>query len=376
MEAPSSVDSPLRSARPSNGFDELCAGLEDASLAALERIVQNLRKSPREPKYRVLRLENASVRDKLLRFPGAVAFLARLGFAESDGGFLALNGALDDGARGGRRRPKARARAPRGRRRRRRRRARARDLGRERRPGPRRARRGLDDRGAAAARGGDDDARRIAVEGGPRWSDRALLLYGPPGCGKTSLVECLAAEWGRGDLVTVHGAELYSRFSVSKFGEARRHYDRARQLAPAVLHVKGLDLALGDVLAHLGGADRDDRADRARAIARGVADPADDLDFLDLAAQMDGFSYRAVAEACAAATRSARRRSPKRGRRVLCDDFDDVLDAAAEGLVCDWVDGGLAWRATTPAAERVLARYAATITVEEDDDGTTLRSPV
>ncbi|KAH8060948.1 ATP binding protein [Aureococcus anophagefferens] len=283
------------------------------------------------------------------------------------------------------------------------------------------------------------------VEGGPRWSDRALLLYGPPGCGKTSLVECLAAEWGRGDLVTVHGAELYSRFSVSKFGEARRHYDRARQLAPAVLHVKGLDLALGDVLAHLGGADRDDRvlvvvtnsaphalpaaprgprrrrttrvadglaafdqmlhvapptqADRARAIARGVADPADDLDFLDLAAQMDGFSYRAVADACAAATRSARRRSPKRGRRVLCDDFDDVLDAvpmlaavasaglgsgapdaarrqAAEGLVCDWVDGGLAWRATTPAAERVLARYAATITVEEDDDGTTLRSPV
>ena len=283
------------------------------------------------------------------------------------------------------------------------------------------------------------------VEGGPRWSDRALLLYGPPGCGKTSLVECLAAEWGRGDLVTVHGAELYSRFSVSKFGEARRHYDRARQLAPAVLHVKGLDLALGDVLAHLGGADRDDRvlvvvtnsaphalpaaprgprrrrttrvadglaafdqmlhvapptqADRARAIARGVADPADDLDFLDLAAQMDGFSYRAVAEACAAATRSARRRSPKRDRRVLCDDFDDVLDAvpmlaavasaglgaaapdaarrqAAEGLVCDWVDGGLAWRATTPAAERVLSRYAATITVEEDDDGTTLRSPV
>ena len=50
MEAPSSVDSPLRSARPSNGFDELCAGLEDASLAALERIVQNLRRSPREPK--------------------------------------------------------------------------------------------------------------------------------------------------------------------------------------------------------------------------------------------------------------------------------------------------------------------------------------
>ena len=36
MEAPSSVDSPLRSARPSNGFDELCAGLEDASLLRVD----------------------------------------------------------------------------------------------------------------------------------------------------------------------------------------------------------------------------------------------------------------------------------------------------------------------------------------------------
>ena len=38
-----------------------------------------------------------------------------------------------------------------------------------------------------------------------------MLLYGPPGCGKGLLAAC-STEWGRGDLVTVHGAELRSNF--------------------------------------------------------------------------------------------------------------------------------------------------------------------
>ena len=70
------------------------------------------------------------------------------------------------------------------------------------------------------------------MQGGPRWDDRLILLYGPPGCGKGLLAACLATEWGRGDLVTVHGAELRSEFSRSK-SEAKRFYDRARSLAPS-----------------------------------------------------------------------------------------------------------------------------------------------
>ena len=249
------------------------------------------------------------------------------------------------------------------------------------------------------------------VKGGPRWDDRLILLYGPPGGGKGLLAACLATEWGRGDLVTVHGAELRSEFSRSK-SEAKRFYDRARSLAPSVLLVRGLELNdCGDALMDLKGGDdrvivivtcsvlpstpsRRRRALRSRATeglaafdqllnvpmpspferARLVATcltqsgsdspaPPYDVDVDDLAGQMLGFAPRAVVRVVDAARRNANRRKPRAS--VLESDFDGVLDAvpsldtlapnreASDGLVCDWVDA-LAWRAITPAAERAL----------------------
>jgi len=250
------------------------------------------------------------------------------------------------------------------------------------------------------------------LKGGPRWDDRLILLYGPPGCGKGLLAACLATEWGRGDLVTVHGAELRSEFSRSK-SEAKRFYDRARSLAPSVLLVRGLELNdCGDALDHLKGGDdrvivivtcsvlpstpsRRRRALRSRATeglaafdqllnvpmpssferARLIASsltrssgsdspaPPYDVDVDDLAGQMLGFAPRAVVRVVDAARRGASRRKPRAS--VLESDFDGILDAvpsldtlapnreASDGLVCDWV-GELRWRAITPAAERAL----------------------
>ena len=249
------------------------------------------------------------------------------------------------------------------------------------------------------------------LKGGPRWDDRLILLYGPPGCGKGLLAACLATEWGRGDLVTVHGAELRSEFSRSK-SEARRFYERARSLAPSVMLVRGLELNdCGDALMDLKGGDdrvivivtcsilpttpsRRRRALRSRATeglaafdqllnvpmpspferARLVATcltqsggdspaPKHDLDVDDLAGQMLGFAPRAVVRVVDAARRNASRRKPRAS--VLESDFDAVLDAvpsldtlapnreASDGLVCDWGDE-LRWRAITPAAERAL----------------------
>jgi hypothetical protein len=249
------------------------------------------------------------------------------------------------------------------------------------------------------------------MQGGPRWDDRLILLYGPPGCGKGLLAACLATEWGRGDLVTVHGAELRSEFSRSK-SEAKRFYDRARSLAPSVLLVRGLELNdCGDALMDLKGGDdrvivivtcsvlpstpsRRRRALRSRATeglaafdqllnvpmpssferARLVATcltqsgsdspaPPHDIDIDDLAGQMLGFAPRAVVRVVQEARRGASRRKPRAS--VLESDFDGVLDAvpsldtlapnreASDGLVCDWL-GELRWRAITPAAERAL----------------------
>ena len=62
-------------------FRGLCGDMGDASLGALEVVVSNLLRAPREPKFRVLRLENASVREKLARCGAAMAFLGALGSA-------------------------------------------------------------------------------------------------------------------------------------------------------------------------------------------------------------------------------------------------------------------------------------------------------
>lgn len=62
------------------------------------------------------------------------------------------------------------------------------------------------------------------------------MLYGPPGCGKTSLVKALI-NMGSFSLLSISAAELYSPY----VGDAERLivklFDRARQNSPCIIFI-------------------------------------------------------------------------------------------------------------------------------------------
>ena len=61
-----------------------------------------------------------------------------------------------------------------------------------------------------------------------------LLLYGPPGCGKTILSEAIAKELGY-NLVIVRGPEILSKWFGESEKNLRKVFDKAKQVAPCVL---------------------------------------------------------------------------------------------------------------------------------------------
>jgi len=69
---------------------------------------------------------------------------------------------------------------------------------------------------------------------------RGILLYGPPGCGKTYIVQALANEAGV-NFIAVKGPELLSKW----VGESERHvrdvFRRARQVAPSIVLFDEID---------------------------------------------------------------------------------------------------------------------------------------
>ncbi|MEP6697306.1 MAG: AAA family ATPase, partial [Pseudonocardiales bacterium] len=63
---------------------------------------------------------------------------------------------------------------------------------------------------------------------------RGLLLYGPPGCGKTYLVRALAGS-GQANVLAVKGAELLSKWVGDSERAVRELFRRARDAAPALI---------------------------------------------------------------------------------------------------------------------------------------------
>ncbi|MFB6395272.1 AAA family ATPase [Polymorphospora lycopeni] len=181
---------------------------------------------------------------------------------------------------------------------------------------------------------------------------RGVLLYGPPGCGKTFLVTALAGT-GKANVLSVKGAEVLSKWVGESERAVRELFRRAREAAPtlvfldevdALAPVRGqatdggtTDRVVAALLTELDGVeslrnvvvigatnrpdlidpallrpgrlerlvyvpppDADARAEILRASARTVP-LADDVDLAELGTELDGFS----AADCAALVREA-----------------------------------------------------------------------
>ncbi|MGV9826936.1 AAA family ATPase [Gordonia sp. NPDC003429] len=69
---------------------------------------------------------------------------------------------------------------------------------------------------------------------------RGVLLFGPPGCGKTFVVRALAAS-GRLSVHTVKGAELMDKWVGSSEKAVRDLFERARESAPSLIFLDEVD---------------------------------------------------------------------------------------------------------------------------------------
>lgn len=204
---------------------------------------------------------------------------------------------------------------------------------------------------------------------------RGVLLYGPPGCGKTFVVRALAAS-GRLSVHTVKGAELLDKWVGSSERAVRDLFARARESAPSLIFLDEVDAlaprrggstdsgvadrVVAALLTELDGAeplsdvvvlgatnrpdlidpallrpgrlerlvfvpppDADARADILRAASRNV--PLDGVDLDRLATELDGYS----AADCSALLRESALAAMRRDIEAATVTVDDVETARA-----------------------------------------------
>ncbi|HWA68014.1 MAG TPA: AAA family ATPase [Mycobacteriales bacterium] len=103
---------------------------------------------------------------------------------------------------------------------------------------------------------------------------RGVLLYGPPGCGKTYLIKALAHD-GHANVLSVKGAELMSKWVGESEAGVRQLFARARGAAPSLVFLDEVD-ALAPVRGG-GGAGDDGVGDRVVAALLTELDGIDQL---------------------------------------------------------------------------------------------------
>jgi transitional endoplasmic reticulum ATPase len=69
---------------------------------------------------------------------------------------------------------------------------------------------------------------------------KGILLYGPPGCGKTLLAKAVANESGA-NFISVKGPELLSKWFGESEQRIRELFRRAKQVAPAIIFFDEID---------------------------------------------------------------------------------------------------------------------------------------
>lgn len=67
-----------------------------------------------------------------------------------------------------------------------------------------------------------------------------LLLYGPPGCGKTLLAKAVANE-SRANFISIKGPELLDKYVGESERAVRQTFQKARASAPCVVFFDELD---------------------------------------------------------------------------------------------------------------------------------------
>lgn len=83
---------------------------------------------------------------------------------------------------------------------------------------------------------------------------KGLLLYGPPGCGKTLLAKAVATE-SEANFISIRGPEIFSKWVGESEKAVREIFRKARMSAPCIIFIDELD-AIG---ASRGGADEGTR---------------------------------------------------------------------------------------------------------------------
>jgi transitional endoplasmic reticulum ATPase len=69
---------------------------------------------------------------------------------------------------------------------------------------------------------------------------RGILMYGPPGCGKTLIARAIATETGA-TFIVVNGPEIMSKMSGESEGKLREIFEEAASKAPAIIFIDEID---------------------------------------------------------------------------------------------------------------------------------------
>ncbi|MEM2125387.1 MAG: CDC48 family AAA ATPase, partial [Candidatus Methanosuratincola sp.] len=69
---------------------------------------------------------------------------------------------------------------------------------------------------------------------------KGVLMYGPPGCGKTLLAKAVANESGA-NFVTINGPEIMSKFYGESEGKLREIFEEAEKNAPSIIFIDEID---------------------------------------------------------------------------------------------------------------------------------------